>query len=688
MAPMALVAGLVPVLFAAYFLLLAPGQAWWRGRASAAPRLFVRVAISVAFTTAVGLFLVYLESFSLPRLIVTNALFALTGYLWIGRVRIDGIAWADTGRASLLVAVLAFVAYWPPFEAHFGASDATTYVDAGIRLARTHTLAIPDPVGSSLSPFVTPHLFDSIFGNPFKPPYHRVHGGLIVTELGATTAYPSYFPAPMVWSAIFADAFGARHAGGYAALFCALAVWGGWLVARRRLGFAASVITTALIALNAAAFWAGRFPLSEPLVWFFLWAGLVAYDAWEEEGMRADSRVAGSMLGTAALVRPEVAAFLVVVLAGIRLFGEESGMRRLSFAFYASFATAVTAAFTAALLLPGGYSAPFFDGIHGFRLLIAHTWDTRLISIVGPAVAALVIAAAAWKRLRLSRTLAAVIFIGAILAYTRISHFELTRSLVWLGHYLGWATLLLAAAGAYISWNRRHARPADVFFVLAFGVFAALLLWDPHVMPIMPWAARRYVPMVIPAGLIMAGVAASYIGRRNIVAGLLAWSILAGSVVWPARTVLRTDYFRGSYDQLVEFEAILPKEGTFLIDNGVRSLILGVPLWLLFQRDNVPLTRGGWSADKFVPAITHGLKPEFRPVYLIKPALAPDPRFPGINVEPVDAFVFSLKAPRKHASRPPSGTDQFLMPVSLLRLTPIPFKKHATPPDRPDEGAQ
>ena len=92
----AIIAGTVPVLFAAYFLLLAPGQAWWRGRESAAPRLFVRVAVSVAWTTAVGLGLIVAESFSLPRLIVINAASALIGYLWVGRVRIDGARTVST----------------------------------------------------------------------------------------------------------------------------------------------------------------------------------------------------------------------------------------------------------------------------------------------------------------------------------------------------------------------------------------------------------------------------------------------------------------------------------------------------------------------------------------------------------------------------------------------------------------
>jgi len=676
----AIIAGTVPVLFAAYFLLLAPGQAWWKGRESAAPRLFVRVAVSAAWTTAVGLGLIVAESFSLPRLIVINAVSALLGFLWFGRIRIDGVTLIDTGRASALVALLALCAYWPPFEVHIAASDATTYVDAGIHLARNHRLAKTDDVGESLSPFVGVRLFDSIFGGGWKPPYHRVPGGMIVPRRHAPEAYPSFFPAPMVWAAVFADAIGARRAGGYAAMFCALAVWGCWLIARKRLGFAAAAVTTALIALNAASFWAGRMPLSEPLVWAFLWAGLVAYDAWEEEGLPADARLAGCMLGAAALVRLELAAFLAVIIAGRHLFGGGSGLRRLTFGFYATFALAVGGSFAAAHAIPGGYSAPFFQGFELLHYLAWRTWQNQPLLLAATGVVAAGLAAISLRKKGLGWSLAAAVFAGGIFGYLRTSHFEGLRSMLWLGSYLGWATLALVTAGVWTAWTRRHARPADTFFVLAFGVFAFLLIYDPHVMPFMPWASRRFVPMVIPAGLILAGMAASRIRLRNGIAGTVAWVVLTASVIAPAHYVLTHDFFRGTYDQLEEFGAMLPEKGTFFIDEALRDFMFGVPVWLLFDHNNIMLQTTGRRGESMLRALTHNLHAKHGPIYLLKPALSRNPKPPLVKVAPVDGFVFSWELPYDDPIRPPQERRKYTMPVAILELTPIRLPRPPGPP--------
>jgi hypothetical protein len=78
------IATLFAALLASYVFLLAPGQAWFRGRAASTPRLFARVVLSALFTTVMGLGLAAFETFSLPRLAVIGALGALV------RLRVGG----------------------------------------------------------------------------------------------------------------------------------------------------------------------------------------------------------------------------------------------------------------------------------------------------------------------------------------------------------------------------------------------------------------------------------------------------------------------------------------------------------------------------------------------------------------------------------------------------------------------
>ena len=282
----AAIAGLFPVALSAYFCCYGPGHAWWRGRASGLPRAFARLAISLLLTSVVALVLVAAGVFSLPRLVVIGGIVTLAGYLSVARVRhIEQFPLERPARAGALVFVLALGLYWPPFEAHLAASDASSYLAAGVQLARHHTLTKEDDLGPLVPPIARGSLFFSALGLPWKPPYSRMHGGLVVDTPGAAEAHPSFFPLPSAWAGIFADALGTRYAGGYVGLFAAAAVWAAWLLARARLGVVGAAAVTFLTAANAAAYWAGRMPLSEPLAWFFAMAALAALDAYEEEGI-------------------------------------------------------------------------------------------------------------------------------------------------------------------------------------------------------------------------------------------------------------------------------------------------------------------------------------------------------------------------------------------------------------------
>ena len=173
-------AALFTIVLAAYVFLLAPGQAWFRGRAASTPRLFARVALSALLTTILGLGLAALEMFSLPRLVVVTALTALLGYVFVARVRDDAPGAAASSGAGPLIFVLVLCTYWPPFETHLAASDSTSYLAAGVHLARAHKLWKHDELVEELSPLARQTLFFSVMGYPWKPPYARMPGGLVI----------------------------------------------------------------------------------------------------------------------------------------------------------------------------------------------------------------------------------------------------------------------------------------------------------------------------------------------------------------------------------------------------------------------------------------------------------------------------------------------------------------------------
>jgi hypothetical protein len=332
--------------------------------------------VSLLVTSITVLVLIAFHSFSLPRVVAMNGAITLLGYLGFGRAREPAISAPARGGLGVLVFAATLAAYWPPFEAHFSASDASAYLAAGVQLARYHTLEKPDELGPLVPAIARGFLFFSTLGLPWKPPYSRMHGGLVVDVPGAAVAYPSFFPLPSGWSGLFADAIGARYGGGYAGLFAAAAVWAAYLLARARVGLLGTLTVTVLTLANAATYWAGRMALTEPITWFFLAAGLVALDAYEERGSSADARLAGALLGATALARVEYAGFVLVALLARQALGPAIRARQLTPGFVVMFAAMLAVTGLEIALVHGAYVAPLEDTLRGIQWVTSSKWQS------------------------------------------------------------------------------------------------------------------------------------------------------------------------------------------------------------------------------------------------------------------------------------------------------------------------
>ena len=671
----AAIAGLFPVALAAYFCCYGPGHAWWRGRASGIPRAFARLGISLLLTSIVALTLVAIEAFSLPRLVAISGIVTLAGYLSVARVRhIEAIPLHRGAGAGALVFVLALGFYWPPFEAHLGASDASSYLAAGVRLARHHKLTMEDDLGPLVPPIARGSLFISALGMPWKPPYSRMHGGLVVDTPGAPEAHPSFFPLPNAWAGIFADALGARYAGGYVGLFAAAAVWAAWLLARARLGVAGAVTVTALTAANAAAYWAARMPLSEPLAWFFAAGALVALDAYEEEGFPADARLAGAMLGATAIVRIEHAAFVLVALCVRRVLRPTLAGRPLTVGFAVALFAMFAVAALEVLLVRGAYIAPLVDAWWGIEWVVSSSWRGAAWRVLAFGATVVLAYALALRRFGFVRTTAATIVIGFFAVYARMSPDPgVFRSLRWQAAYFGWPAVVLALAGGLHAWRARFAQPANGFVMIVLGVFALCLLYDPHVLPAMPWASRRFVPVIVPCGLLLAGLACTEVWRRSMLAGALLWALFVGGVMAPASKIWHRGYYAGTYDQLNDFVAKLPPEGSLLIDNRLVGTLLAPPLWLIYGRNSLPVNAVSEGGRMTVASLVRVLHDAGKgPVHLIKPTMTRGPEpIPFTLSKRILDFPLELALPEQTDGAPPVKLEKYAQFLAVDRLDPL-----------------
>ncbi|MBO0838538.1 MAG: hypothetical protein J2P28_23910, partial [Actinobacteria bacterium] len=86
-------------------------------------------------------------------------------------------------------------------------------------------------------------------------------------------------------------------------------------------------------------------------------------------------------------------------------------------------------------------------------------------------------------------------------------------SLHWVFWYLGVPAVVLATIGAAVLARRclRGAAPAWVLPLMSFAWIIVTVLWRPGVAPDQPWASRRLVPAVLPALVILALWAVSWL---------------------------------------------------------------------------------------------------------------------------------------------------------------------------------
>ena len=665
---------LIPTLAALYLCLYAPAQAWWHGRSATLPPAFASLALSLAWTTAVGLALAAVDRFSLPRLVAVNGLVALCGYLAGRAPRSAAPRPPARERIGPLIFSACLAAAWPAYTPLVGGADATAYLATGLHLARNHRTWKHDPIVEELPRILRRRVFPSAVGQPWKPPYSRMLGGMVIDTPDSSTVRPSFFPAPSVWAAIFGDALGARYAAAFAPLLAAVAAWGRWRVARARVPAPAALLCVVLASVNAGALWAARTPLAEPLAWGLLWAGLAAFDAWRRGGRAADGWAAGLLLGATGMARIEYLGLIGLGLIAWKLAApasrppEAPSILPLTGGLLLMTAATLGESFT----LPGAYAAPCAELWSGLRYQATQRSRAQLVGLsLGGWLAASFVAGAHRLRLAgrsLGRVRAALLLALAagIWAYVHSSHPRLDRSLPWMLAYLGWPTLLLGPAGFWTLWARRAREPGNTLLVLLSLLVTGLLVYNTRVWPELPWAIRRFVPLVFPVSILAATVGAAWLsaairawfdrqaagtaraplarlalGSISGIGRAAVWIALVAGLLLPARGFWRKPYYANAADQLGELAELIPAGTIVLLDDRLARFVLPTPLWLLYDRNSVPVYAASRQGRNMIAALVANLE-DRGPLMLLEPSATRGPE-PIPFVRKTRAFDYTLE---------------------------------------------
>lgn len=587
-----------------------------RAAVPAEERLFWAVVLSVAISSAVAFLLAAAGWYRIERVLWINGLIGLGAAAAArGDLRLGSEAPGPTRTALLPAALLAAAAgtffFVPPSEYVMGGRDPGVYVIEGIQISQRGALIAEDRIVRTVPAEHHP-LF---FSPPNRPGYdHAAPPGYdsrrfmgffnVDAEAGAVVGeFPHLYP---VWIAIAYDAAGmtgARYVVGLWALLGVAAVYfaGAWWLGRR-----AAFAGAALLAAHVAQVWYSRYPNADVVMQALVFAGLLAQARAHAGGDRFFAPPAALLLGLS--VFAHFTGVLAIGAAGVAaLLGRCAGQRpKASFVLPLIAMTAAGAAYYLLVLTP--YAARPITYVRGLTPL-----HLALLAAAALATAALAAAAgaryAARVRAWLPALLLAAVWIGAGYALFlreaggRLAPHDADGLRTYTGYYLGASGLAAALAGwAVASPERRFWRGAP--FLVVSATFAFFIFYKARVVPEHFWMARRFLAVILPASLLLAGAMAftpvrlpaadRFAWTRGRPASLLRTAAGAALVAWlgwqyldRTRPVLRHVELAGLIPKIEQIAARLTPADLLLVESrGASDVhVLATPLAYVYARN-------------------------------------------------------------------------------------------------------
>ncbi|MCB8920754.1 MAG: hypothetical protein H6662_04140 [Ardenticatenaceae bacterium] len=491
----------------------------------------------------------------------------------------------ETG-ALLLWFVAALWLFFRPHEFIIGGADAGVYTNLSASIVRQGGIVFDDPVLAGLDADLAPSLLRPV-PTQDGADYYLVPA-FFVTDVANGRITPQFYPLHPVWQAITYSLGGPLPAQasrasllltGLWALAGALAIY---LTVRQAAGWQAALLALLGLSINAVQVWFARYPTTEMLSQFWLWAGLWAVGAWLSGRKPAQlwALLGGVALGQFFLTRID-ALFMLPVLA---VLGVWVWLRRQN--GRAWFLLPLTWFIFHATAHGWWLSRPYFLELSTYGLAIMRQQRMLLMAAAVLALLALAGFAYIWQRYaqhgmaylrKGQRPLLGLLAITLLLlaAYGWFIRPTLPAPTGWVDSYstntlpntnlenfvrLGWylSPLGVALGALGIAWMvwRVESKTAVLLAITLF--YSLFYLWNIRANPHQIYASRRYIMAAIPLFVMGTAVLITNIATfqnnqryswRNALA-LLLTLVWLGSTVWAARGFISQVDYKGIIAQL------------------------------------------------------------------------------------------------------------------------------------------
>lgn len=529
-----------------------------------AERVFWAVTLSVSWSLIGVLALGALERYSLPRLLLINGVASLLPIAVLrARLRLRAPRrFSIAAVIPLALLVLCWMRFLPPSEYVMGGKDPGTYINEGIQIAQRGSLMIRDQTIATVPNFARPlffpqHVLDTGEG---RTDYHSVRFmGFFIKDPDSGTVvgqFPHVFPASIAVAYGIHGLSGARLVTPFWAALGVLAVY---FTAARLLGRAAAAAAAGLLALNVIQVWFARYPNAEVVIQALFFAALLANARAHVDGDRFFAPVAGLLIGLLLFLRYDTLLGIAAIGAGLA-FGMFAG-QRVRWSLIAVLGVFVVPAIYYYLVPMRAYAQmpiAFASRIPPWQIAASVLGALAIVASAGFAAGRPRFASAVQRYL----PLALAVLLCLLGAYAlllrqpggRLTDYDANALRTYADFYVRLPAVLAALIGFALYARRSFWRDPALFAVTV--VFAAFFFYKMRIVPEHFWAARRWLPVVLPMTMIFAAAAAVGPGgsgwRVRFARPLLGVIFLA---------MLGSQYVRASKPVVehVEYAGLIPK---------------------------------------------------------------------------------------------------------------------------------
>ncbi len=500
--------------------------------------------------------------------------------------------------AALLPIVLIALAVWrffPSSEYVIGGKDPGTYMNEGIQIAQRGSLVIRDPVVGAVPDwardlFYLPQPEVGVDGLRFMGFF------MIDASQGKVIGqFPHFFPASI---AVGYGMFGLTGARMTVGIWAALGVLAVYFTGARLVGRMAAFSATVLLSLHVLQVWFARYPNAEVVIQTMLFSSLLAFARAHQDQDRFFGLVAGVLISLMLFLRIDsLLAIAAILAAGALAWIVDRKPIRMTVLLPLAAAGIVTWFYLTGPLR--GY----------FWLPRAYLSNLPMGGVIAGLVAGIAaFAALLWSRDRFAeqarRAVPAVLafVVVALASYAwfirapagKLADYDAYALKTFTNFFLLWPALVAAVLGYILVVRRDFWR--DPALVLVFTAFSIFLFFKVKVAPNHFWMDRRFLSVILPAGLLFIGAAA--VGTLHERPGIRRWLRLAIGVTFLA--ALGQHYARAAAPVMphVEYAGVIPSLETLAAKFGARDLVLvesrnaesdthvlGLPLAYIYARN-------------------------------------------------------------------------------------------------------